>query len=139
MLHSHCYCSSPPNGHMYPFSLFQNCPCLDYSFPSIPTDQRPPSLPTLTCFKTSSGSINVAERIGAQYLTFGLQLLEDATGAITKAIEEECHHNAYKINLEILMKWIGGQGRRPLSWATLIKVLKDIQLSELAREIEHNL
>ena len=81
----------------------------------------------------------MAERIGAQYLTFGLQLLEDATGAITKAIEEECHHNAYKINLEILMKWIGGQGRRPLSWATLIKVLRDIQLSELAREIEHNL
>ena len=37
------------------------------------------------------------------------------------------------------MKWIGGQGRRPLSWATLIKVLKDVQLSELAREIEHNL
>ena len=124
---------------MATFSFFQNCPCLDYTFPSIPIDQRPPTLLTLTCFKTSSGSINVAERIGSKYLIFGVQLLEDATGAITDAIEEECHHNAYEINLKILMKWIGGQGRRPLSWATLIKVLRGVQLSELAHEIEHNL
>ena len=77
----------------------------------------------------------MAERIGSQYLTFGIQLLEDATGAIIDAIEEECHHNAFKINFNILKRWIGGQGRKPISWAILIEVLKNIQLSELAREI----
>ena len=70
---------------------------------------------------------------------FGIQLLEDTTGAITGAIQEECHDNLYKFNLKILRRWIGGQGRRPLSWATLINVLMDIQLSELAHEIEQNL
>ena len=81
----------------------------------------------------------MAERIGSKYLTFGIQLLEDTTGAITDAIEEECHHDAHKINLKIFKRWIGGQGRRPLSWTTLIEVLMDIQLSELALEIKQSL
>ena len=81
----------------------------------------------------------MAERIGPKYLTFGVQLLEDTTGTITDAIEEECHHNAYNINLKIFKRWIGGQGKKPLSWATLIEVLRDIQLSELACEIKENL
>ena len=83
--------------------------------------------------------MNIPEQIGLKYLTFGIQLLEDTTGAITYAIEKECHHNAYKINLTILKRWVGGRGRKPISWATLIEVLKGVQLSELAHEIEHNL
>ena len=129
--------------HSYMYVHTCTCPltfsslCVPPVVPSVP--QWPPTLTTLTCFKTSSGSINVAERIGPQYLTFGIQLLKDDTGAIIDAIEEECHHKAYKINLKILRRWIEGQGRRPLTWATLINVLRDTQLAVLASEIEHNL
>ena len=105
----------------------------------LTTDQQRPTLPKLTSLRTSSGTINVAEQIGVKYKTLSIQLLEDTTGAITDAIENECHRNAANINTKIFERWIRGQGKKPISWATLIKVLRDIQLSELAQEIEHNL
>lgn len=103
------------------------------------TDQQQLTLIRLTCFKTSSGTMNVAEQIGLKYKSLGVHLLEDVTGSITDAIEKECLLNAAHINMKILQRWIKGQGRKPLSWVTLIDVLRDIQLSELAHEIEHNL
>ena len=43
--------------------------------------------------------------------------------------------DAELINLKILQKWINGMGQ-PVSWDTLIQVLKDIQLIELSRELK---
>ena len=43
--------------------------------------------------------------------------------------------DAELINLKILQKWINGVGQ-PVSWDTLIQVLKDIQLIELSRELK---
>ena len=93
----------------------------------------------LTSFNTTSGNINVAEQIGRHYKTFGLQLLEDATGAITDAIERKCLLDAADININIFQKWLAGRGRKPITWATLIEVLRNIQLSTLAHDIEQNL
>ena len=53
------------------------------------------------------------------------------------AIREHCE-NAADINLEILRLWIGGKGK-PLSWNTLINVLKDIGLGILASDIKEGL
>ena len=105
----------------------------------FPTDQQRPTLMELTNLKTTSGSINVAEQIGRHYNTLGIHLLEDAVGSITDAIEEECHHNAYKINIKIFQRWVEGRGRKPITWATLIEVLRNIQLSTLAHDIEQSL
>ena len=76
------------------------------------------------------------EQIGVKYKTFGIHLLEDATGAVTDVIERQCLLNAADINMKIIQRWITGQGKKPITWSTLTKVLKDIQLSELADEIE---
>ena len=38
--------------------------------------------------------------------------------------------------MEILQEWINGRGRQPVSWATLTEVLRDVELSELASDIE---
>jgi len=46
--------------------------------------------------------------------------------------------NAQQINLEILSQWIGGKGK-PLSWDTLINVLKAIGLGTLASDIQGGL
>ena len=104
-----------------------------------PTDQQRPNLIELTNFKTTSGSFNIAEQIGVKYKTLGIQLLEDATGAITDTIEKQCLLDAADINMKIIQRWITGQGKKPVAWSTLIEVLRDIQLSELADEIELNL
>ena len=105
---------------------------------SFSTDPNP-TLPSLIHFKTTDRSINIAERIGRKYSMLGPLLLNDITGAVTGAIEGQCHHDAVNINLKILQKWISGGGIQPVTWSTLTKALRDVGLAELAREIEQNL
>ena len=66
-------------------------------------------------------------------------LLDDTTGEVTQAIIEHQHEDATKINLQIFQKWIQGKGKLPVEWSTLIEVLKDVRLSELAIEMEQTL
>jgi len=44
--------------------------------------------------------------------------------------------NAERINEDILMKWIGGTGKKPLTWDTLVTCLRDSELQTLASDIE---
>ena len=76
------------------------------------------------------------DQIGTHYKKLGILLLNDTTGTVTQAIIEQYHHNASEINMEIFQQWTQGKGM-PVEWATLIEVLKDIELTELAREIEN--
>ena len=45
-------------------------------------------------------------------------------------------NDSNEINIEIIEEWIAGKGKHPVTWKTLIKVLRDIELSTLAEEIE---
>ena len=66
----------------------------------------------------------------------GTLLLNDDTGDVTDAIIDECRENASRINRKILRQWIQGRGRQPVTWDTLVGVLRSINLSELANTIE---
>ena len=90
-------------------------------------------------FKTGSGNINILKQIGAHYWELGILLLDDDTGADTQAIIEHHHEDATKINIQIFQKWIQGRGKLPVEWSTLVEVLKDIGLSELAIKMEQTL
>ena len=99
---------------------------------------RPAPAPTLrefTCFTTAHGRVNLAERI-SNYWDFGLQLLEDDNGDQITAIERELGRSAVDINRQIFRLWVQENGRQPVTWATLVAVLRDIKLMRLAREIE---
>ena len=89
-------------------------------------------------FPGKSENINIPQEIGTKYRMFGILLLEDKTAAEVAAIVKEHRENATDINLEILRLWIGGKGK-PLSWNTLISVLKDIGLGTLASDIQDGL
>ena len=106
--------------------------------PTMKATDRP-TLPQLINFETQSGSIKITERIGISYGKLGPLLLRDDDGAVTQAIRDQYHHDAAKINYEILQRWIQGKGRQPVQWSTLIDVLKKIELSVLAKKIEDNL
>ena len=96
-----------------------------------------PTLPELLKFKTSSGStVNIVQEIGTNYFALGPLLLKDDTGAVTEAIISKHQRDADAINQEILKKWLQGKGKRPVNWSTLIDVLKDMELSELAEMIQ---
>ena len=43
---------------------------------------------------------------------------------------------ADEINQAILEKWIGGRGQQPITWDTLVKCLRDTEMTTLANDIE---
>ena len=80
--------------------------------------------------------INIPQEIGTSYRQFGIFLLNDPNGTRTRNIEHNNREYAEKINTEILTGWATGNGKTPVSWETLVEVLRDIGLGTLASEIE---
>ena len=100
-----------------------------------------PTLPTLLKYPPCCSShqcINIAARIGDKYWKFGIIfLLDDKHGEVVDAIVHSMHQqDTEQINVKILQKWLNGMGLQPVTWETLTQVLKDIQLNELAKEID---
>lgn len=82
---------------------------------------------------------DIVQRIGAKHHVFGINLLNDEDGSKTSGFEDRFGRDAYRICLEIFKLWLQGQGRKPVTWVTLVTVLKDIDLLTLASEIETSL
>ena len=98
-----------------------------------------PTLPQLLKCRCKGGSVNITTEIGAKYQTFGILLLNDKTGAKVTAIARKHSNDGEQINIEVLQEWLQGKGTKPVTWQTLIEVLKDAGLSELAKDIEVSL
>jgi len=94
-----------------------------------------PTLPKLLKFPCKGRFINIISEIGANYTTFGILLLNDQKGTRITAIAQRHTNNADQINIEVLQEWLQGKGKKPVNWHTLIEVLKDTGLSELAKDI----
>ena len=72
--------------------------------------------------------VNVAVEVGVRYSSFGIFLLNDANGAIVQALEMEHHWNPQRINMAILQRWLQGMGVKPVTWSTLLDVLRIIEI-----------
>ena len=106
----------------------------------IPSNSDKPIMKFLDKFPTKSGNtIKVMQEMTTQYRSLGINLLDDEDGAITLSIMDTNHHQPGNIVFTILSRWLRGEGREPKTWATLIEVLHEIDLSELARDIGRNL
>ena len=69
--------------------------------------------------------LNLVEQIGDRYLKFGIFLLDDETGVVIKALENEHLKNAERINTAIFQRWLEGRGM-PVNWSALVIVLQKI-------------
>ena len=74
--------------------------------------------------------------IGTKYVKFGTFLLDDINGSRVKIMARKHHYDAEQINIEILQEWLTEKGKQQVTWATLVEVLHDTELSALADEIE---
>ena len=104
----------------------------------VQPDKRP-TLPELLTFPAEKGNISIPERIGTNYTAFGILLLEDDTGTIVDGIVHEYQRDTHNINIAILKRWLKGRGRQPGTWRTLVNVLRDTMLTELADDIDASL
>ena len=109
--------------------------CYSNYFSFVFTDSTP-TMPELLNFKIGDRSINIAREIGSRYQNFGAQLLQESTLAHIEDLERQYLRNGEDICCRILQEWLEGRGRKPTTWATLVKVLHDIEMGELAAKLE---
>ena len=95
-----------------------------------------PTLIECIRFQGRKKKINIPQEIGVKYREFGLLLLEDHNGARIRALAHKHMNDTNEINIEIIEEWVSGKGKHPVTWKTLTEVLRDIELSTLADEIE---
>ena len=98
-----------------------------------------PNLPFLLNFPGKNGFIDIAAEIGTRYVLFGTFLLEDNYGYTLRAIENYNHGDPLRITLHILQHWLQGRGRKPVTWQTFVKCLRDSHLNVIADNIEMSL
>ena len=79
--------------------------------------------------------MGLVEKVGTDYSSFGVMLLQDSSGEKICAIEKEKRGNVADINREILRLWLQGKGKQPVTWNTLTTVLADIMRDDLAKMI----
>lgn len=90
---------------------------------------NPPTLPEIFRLK-------VGQSIGAKYHKLGVFLLNDDNGARLDSFEHQYCRDPEQICRKIFSEWLQGNGRRPVTWETLIITLRESELSTLADEIE---
>ena len=96
---------------------------------------KEPFMTTLTRLEGGNRKVHIIERIGVDYHNIGTELLNDIHGTIIPTIEKEKLGNIQEIVREIFIKWRKGMGRQPVTWQTLVDVLREVRLHNLADDI----
>ena len=103
----------------------------------ILTADETPNMSDLSRLEGKKGIfIAIPREVGTYYSSLGYNLLNDHSGAVTRQIIEKCLQDGPRIVNDIFYQWRQGQGREPVTWRTLIEVLRKIGLSDLATDIE---
>ena len=76
--------------------------------------------------------LDITQEIGISP-KFGTLLLNDKHGTKMQNIGDENR------NYNILQHWIRGDGRKPVTWETLVEVLNEAGLQTLASDIDNSL
>ena len=141
-----CPCFKEPHGHIASVYKFQSQWLLRYSItengagtahvghtlwldtPSM--EQEKPSLPKLLKLK-------VPQKVGANFMLFGILLLDDDDCTVIDAIKIECNGKCDEIVRRILVEWVRGNGR-VLTWKSLTDTLRECNLNSIACYIDSN-
>ena len=94
-----------------------------------------PKLHELERFEQCSLTIRIIDRVAAKWKAVALHLyFEDHC---IEVIEMDCHDQSVPACRTMFTRWLEGNGRRPTTWRTLIRALKEANLSTLAEELEN--
>ena len=81
--------------------------------------------------------LNILQEIGSSYFTFGVIILNEESGAITKTIESDCNYKAECSNRLIAEKWLNGHcSYKETTWSALIETLYAIERRNLAMKVK---
>ena len=99
-----------------------------------------PTMKLLTSYPIKFGSeenkLKIIQSTSKYYEKLAMFLLDDDNCDIVDCLKEEYHNNPEKIVTAVYKKWLVGTGRKPVTWQTLVGVLREIELNILAKDIE---
>ena len=81
-------------------------------------------------------NLNIIQRTSTQYTKLAMFLLDDDNCTTVDSLKDQYRGVPEEIVRAVYQKWINGAGRQPVTWQTLVDVLRKIELSSLAEEIE---
>ena len=67
--------------------------------------------------------VNIPVEIGMKCVQFSTFLLNEENTRV-KIMAIEYLNNVKRMNAEILKRWLTGKGKHPVTWATLVEVIK---------------
>ena len=130
-IHTHTHTHTLVHMHVHMHTSAQPKPVLHTGQPTVKL---------LTCFPSvvdgEKRTINIIQRTGTSFEKLGMFLLEDDNGDIIDSLKEACHHDPIQITTAVYKKWISGTGRKPVTWQTLVDVLREIDLNRVADDID---
>ena len=91
----------------------------------------------LTYMVAPSGKeVRIIKNVSAKWKKVGTLFNFDPTGYTVDLIDSR-HPSDPEAGCTDMMKvWLGGRGRQPATWATLVEVLKNAEFNTLADEVE---
>ena len=96
-----------------------------------------PTLEHLIHFPLGSNKfLNIIKIIAKEVDDLGIFLL---SYEMTDIIKTRFNNDLVKTTKEVLHQWIQGKGKQPVTWKTFIEVLRKIELSVVADQIEDSL
>ena len=107
--------------------------------PTSPPDTQPTLLQLTYMVAPSGKEVRIIENIAAKWKELGIHFNFDPSGYTIDLIDVNNigHPSKPMACCTNMMKlWLGGRGRKPASWATLVKVLKNAEFNVLADEVE---
>ena len=92
-------------------------------------------MPELTAFQGRARRINIAQTISVKWDVVGTTLLDDHNHTIMPALAQQYSNEVMRINMEVLGRWVQGQGMADCTWRGLLGVLK-VHCRDLAKSVE---
>ena len=100
----------------------------------MPSLSSHPKLQDLAFIEGKEKTVRVIQQSAAKWerIATGLHFESYDISRIKKDYNE-----CYDACQTVFVEWLNGSGRKPITWNTLIKVLIEVELSELATTVEH--
>ena len=103
---------------------------VSYTASSLP----PPKWHQIDCIEGSGKKVNLITQVAARWERVATRLYFQVCDI--DRIKKDTHHSSIPACSQVFKEWLEGKGRHPTTWETVIKALKEAELSEVAKDLE---
>ena len=92
-----------------------------------------PQLHQLLCLRLGDKQLKLVQSVAADWKQLGVML--ELNYDVLQSIQKNNRFICEDCCLEVLHKWLSGEGCQPITWERLVQALKDLGLTALAAQL----